>query len=129
VRLRLPTLGRQGAWAVVDQVLSSGTNFVPAILLARVLGPSDFGAFSLAYVAWFSVLAIIRSALMTPYTLDASAAEGARWRDITKRAGGAIVLVGVFCGVVFAIVGLVIGTSSNWRLTHFPYTVIKQAAE
>jgi len=113
VRLRLPTLGRQGAWAVVDQVLSSGTNFVPAILLARVLGPSDFGAFSLAYVAWFSVLAIIRSALMTPYTLDASAAEGARWRDITKRAGGAIVLVGVFCGVVFAIVGLVIGTSSE----------------
>lgn len=106
-------LRKQGAWAVVDQVLSSGTNFVPSLLLARVLGPGRYGTFSLAFLAWFGVLAVVRSALMEPYTLAAAAAEGETWREITKNASGSVVLAGTFAGAVFAIVGGIIGPSTD----------------
>jgi O-antigen/teichoic acid export membrane protein len=109
----LSALHRQGAWAVADQVLSSGTNFVPAILLARVLGPATFGAFSLAFLAWFGALQLLRSALMQPYTLAAAPLEGAEWRDITSHASGAVVIGGVIVGGAFAIVSLAVGVSSS----------------
>jgi O-antigen/teichoic acid export membrane protein len=112
----MSTLRRQGTWAVADQVLSSGTNFVPAILLARVLGPAGFGAFSLAFLAWFGTLQFLRSALMQPYTLAAAPLEGVEWRDITSRASGAVVVGGVTVGGVFAFAAVVVDTSS--RLGH-----------
>lgn len=106
-------LRRQGAWAVLDQVLSSGTNFLPALLLARVLGPTGFGVFSLAFLSWFGALAVVRSALMQPYTLAASSLEGDAWRDVTRRAGGAVVLAGFAWGVIFAVVAAAVGLSSD----------------
>jgi O-antigen/teichoic acid export membrane protein len=109
----LSSLRRQSAWAVIDQVLSSGTNFVPALLVARVLGPADYGAFSIVFVAWFGALQIVRSALMIPYTLAAAHLDTDDWHDVTKRAAGAVFLAGVVCGVVFAIAGAVIGVSSH----------------
>lgn len=112
-RSTLSSLRRQGIWAVVDQALSSGTNFVPSLLLARVLGPASYGAFSLAFLAWFGALTLITSALMQPYTLAAASVEGTVWRDVTKRASGAVLIAGAICGGVFAIAGAVIGTSSG----------------
>ncbi len=109
----MSNLRRQGAWAVLDQVLSSGTNFVPSLLMARVLGPRAYGTFSLAFLAWFGVVAVVRSALMQPYTLAASATEGETWRDITRNAGGAIVLAGIAWSAVFVVVAIVIGPSSS----------------
>lgn len=106
-------LRRQGAWAVVDQVLSSGTNFVPALLLARLLGPTSFGAFSLAFLAWFSALALLRCALMQPYTLAAATLEGPAWRDVTSHAAGAIVVAGCGVGGLFGIVAVIVGVSSS----------------
>jgi O-antigen/teichoic acid export membrane protein len=106
-------LREQGAWAVADQVLSSGTNFVPALLLARVLGPADYGSFSLAFLAWFSTLALLTAALMQPYTIAASALEGAEWRDVTRRASGAVVMAATVIGVIFATVGVAVGASTS----------------
>ena len=40
-------------FTLADQAMVSGTNFLTNILLARALGPKDFGAFTLA---WFVVL-------------------------------------------------------------------------
>jgi len=105
-------LRRQGAWAVIDQVLSSGTNFVPSLLMARVLGPRGYGTFSLAFLAWFGALTLVRSALMQPYTLAASATDGEAWRDITRSASGAVILGGAAWGGVFAIVAAIAGPSS-----------------
>jgi O-antigen/teichoic acid export membrane protein len=101
----------------VDQVLSSGTNFVPSLLMARVLVPHDYGTFSLAYLAWFGALSVVVSALMQPYTLAASASEGEAWRDITRNASGAVVLVGGICSVIFILVGAIIGASSTLGLS------------
>jgi O-antigen/teichoic acid export membrane protein len=98
---------------VVDQVLSSGTNFVPSLLMARVLGPRGYGTFSLAFLAWFGALTLVRSALMQPYTLAASATDGDAWRDITRSASGAVVLAGAAWGAVFVTVAAIVGPSST----------------
>lgn len=48
-RRRFFRLAGTGFWAVMDQGLFSGSNFVLNVMLARWLGPLDFGVFSLAY--------------------------------------------------------------------------------
>lgn len=42
-------LAGTGIWAVTDQALFSGSNFVMNVMLARWLGQTDYGVFSLAY--------------------------------------------------------------------------------
>lgn len=115
---RLPThpreLRSQGTWALVDQIFSSGTNFVPSLILARLLGPQNYGTFSVAFLAWFFALSVIRSAFMQPYTLAASTLEQSEWRELTSRASGVVLVAGVAATVVFAIAGLVVGISSEF---------------
>jgi O-antigen/teichoic acid export membrane protein len=50
---------------------------------------------------------------MQPYTLAAASLEGIAWREVTKRASGAVVLAGVIAGGIFAIVAAVVGPSSE----------------
>ena len=45
-------LGRE-AWALTDQAVVSGTNFLTAVMLLRFMGLAEFGVFTLA---WMSVL-------------------------------------------------------------------------
>jgi O-antigen/teichoic acid export membrane protein len=53
----------KGAWAILDQGLFAISNFGINIMMARLLAPRDYGAFTLAY-AVFLVLATVHSALV-----------------------------------------------------------------
>jgi len=48
--LRKATNGRE-VWAISDQALVSGTNFLTNVIVARSLGISQFGIFALAWTA------------------------------------------------------------------------------
>ena len=63
-------------WAVADQALISGTNFVTMILVARSLGPAGFGTFTLVYSALlFSNM--LQTALVTqPHNVLGTARSG-----------------------------------------------------
>jgi O-antigen/teichoic acid export membrane protein len=54
----------RGFWAVIDQALFAGANFLVSILLARWLEPAAYGAFSLAY-AIFLLLGTVHTGLWT----------------------------------------------------------------
>jgi O-antigen/teichoic acid export membrane protein len=54
----------KGFWAVTDQALFAGTNFMASILLARWLEPAAYGAFSVAY-AVFLLLGTVHTGLWT----------------------------------------------------------------
>ena len=41
------TRHRHFNWALADQIIVSGANFLTALLLARYLGPEEFGRFTL----------------------------------------------------------------------------------
>ncbi len=46
---KAPSLVKQSVWAVCDQGLFAGSNFLLNILLARWLSPAEYGAFAIAY--------------------------------------------------------------------------------
>jgi O-antigen/teichoic acid export membrane protein len=54
----------RGFWAVADQAIFAGTNFLVSILLARWLEPAAYGAFSTAY-ALFLLLGTLHTGLWT----------------------------------------------------------------
>ena len=100
-------------WAIIDQVFSSGTNFVPSLLLARFLGPSSYGTFSLAFLAWFLTLALLRSAFMQPFTLRAAGLPVPEWRDLTAQTSGIVISAGCTTAVCFGLAGVVLGLSTE----------------
>jgi O-antigen/teichoic acid export membrane protein len=55
---------RKGAFAIADQALFSGSNFLVNVLLARWLTPAQYGAYSLAY-AVFLLFAGMHTAVLT----------------------------------------------------------------
>jgi glycosyltransferase involved in cell wall biosynthesis/O-antigen/teichoic acid export membrane protein len=54
---------RKGFWAVADQGLFAGSNFIVNILLARWLTPREYGAFATAFAAFLG-LGVIHTALL-----------------------------------------------------------------
>ena len=66
-RAHLPALrlwAGRGFWAVTDQALFAGTNFLVNILLARWLDPAEYGAFAVAY-SIFLLLGTLHTGLWT----------------------------------------------------------------
>jgi O-antigen/teichoic acid export membrane protein len=54
---------KKGFWAVMDQGLFAGSNFILNILLARWLTPSEYGAFGMAF-AVFLLIGSLHSAML-----------------------------------------------------------------
>ncbi len=53
-------------WALADQALVSGSNFLTAILLARFLGLAEFGQFTLGWIAVEFAILIQQSVIISP---------------------------------------------------------------
>ncbi|NOY30434.1 MAG: lipopolysaccharide biosynthesis protein [Planctomycetes bacterium] len=60
---------RLGGSAVFDQAVVGGTNFLTAILVGRLCGPSELGLFALVTTIWYLVLAFLESGITTPFTV------------------------------------------------------------
>lgn len=102
-------LVRKGSWAVADQILSSGTNFAAGIIVARFLGPMEFGSYVVAYSASMVVLSFVRSFAVDPYIIKASPLAKDLREDMTKKASG-LVLIGSGIGsIVMILMAFVIG--------------------
>jgi O-antigen/teichoic acid export membrane protein len=63
-RFPLPLLVGNGAWAVLDQGLFSGANFLLNLLLARWLVPHAYGAYTVTYLM-FLLVGTFHTALLT----------------------------------------------------------------
>src|SRR5947209_17340030 len=76
------------AWAVADQALISGTNFVTMILVARGLGsPAEFGTFTLVYSALLFAN-ILQVAMVTqPHNVLGTGRDGEAYARYTTSCG------------------------------------------
>ncbi len=112
---QLPGLSRHAApvgrafWGLADQALSSLTNFVLAIAIAREVAPAQFGAFSLAFAAYLVALNVSRALATDPLTIRYSARSSEEWRAALAKATGMAVVVGVAGGVVCGLGAAVLG--------------------
>lgn len=107
-------VGQRLSWGVADQAVSSLTNFAVSIYVARVLGATELGAFSLAYVTYGFMLNASRGLATDPLLVRFSGAELPEWRRAVADCTGTAVSVGLASGVCAIVASLLLhGTASR----------------
>ena len=100
---------RRLGWGLADQAVSSVTNFVLGLVVARSLGATSFGAFTLAWVTYGVVLNVSRGLATDPLTVRYSGPADARWRAAIVRAASTALAVGLVVGTACVLGGLAVG--------------------
>jgi O-antigen/teichoic acid export membrane protein len=105
-------MGRFG-WGLADQLLSSATNFLLALLVARTVGSRDLGAFSVAYATFTFSLGAVRAIAGELLVVRHSAVSADEWRDGVAKSAGTALIGGVIVGVGSLIAGASAGEPSR----------------
>ena len=113
-RLTLVRWGRGGrthrlSWGLADQAVSSLTNLTVVIVVARSLGPREFGIFSLAYVTYSFSLNVSRGLATDPLVVRFSGVSSESWRAAVRTSAGTATTVGCVIGAGCLLVGIAIG--------------------
>jgi O-antigen/teichoic acid export membrane protein len=107
------TAGRL-SWGLVDQAVSSMTNFAVGIYVARSLGVTAFGIFSVAWVTYGVVLNIGRGLATDPLMVRFSGVAPEAWRAAVARSSGTALRVGLLAGLVCLLAGVAMGGELGW---------------
>lgn len=99
------------SWGLADQAASSMTNFAVGIYVARSLGLTAFGVFSLAWVTYGVVLSVSRGLATDPLVVRFSGVPDWSWRGAVARSSGTALGVGAAIGAACLVVGLAVGGS------------------
>ena len=102
--------GRLG-WGVADQAVSSLSNFLLGIIVARSLGAEGFGAFSLAFITYAFILSASRGLSTDPLLVRYSDATREVWARAVSSSSATAAAFGLVGGVVCIAVGLVLPAS------------------
>ncbi len=97
------------SWGLGDQAVSSLTNFVVGLYVARSLGATAFGLFSIAWVTYGVILNISRGLATDPLMVRFSGVARASWRTAVGQAVGTAFVVGVASGLLSVLFGLMVG--------------------
>ncbi|MFD0499711.1 MULTISPECIES: MATE family efflux transporter [Streptomyces violaceusniger group] len=97
------------SWGLADQAASSMSNFAVGIYVARSLGVTAFGVFSLAWVTYGVVLNISRGLATDPLVVRFSGVPEASWRGAVARSSGTALGVGAAIGAACLVVGPALG--------------------
>ncbi|QNP68149.1 hypothetical protein IAG44_00800 [Streptomyces roseirectus] len=97
------------SWGLADQAASSVSNFVVGVYVARSLGVTAFGVFSLAWVTYGVVLNVSRGLATDPLVVRFSGVPEWSWRRAVARATGTALGVGTLLGAVCLVTGLALG--------------------
>jgi O-antigen/teichoic acid export membrane protein len=97
-RLGVKSASRLG-WGIADQAVSSITNFAVVILVAHSLGAVQFGAFSLAYLAYGFALNLSRGLASYPLQVRFSGADLPTWRRAVASSTGTALVTGIATGI------------------------------
>jgi len=95
---------RRARWGIVDQVVSSVTNFAIVLVAAREATPREFGVFSLALALYIFLLWVGRSLVAEPFVVRHGATPPAGRREAAQAAVGAAVAVGLASAVVLLVI-------------------------
>ncbi len=114
MRQRLPRQGiRRLGWGVADQAVSSITNFAIVLYVAHLLGATQLGAFSLAYVTYTFVLTASRGLSTDPLMVRFSGTDLPGRRRAVASCTGTATVVGLISGVVVLGVAAALGGTAR----------------
>ncbi|WP_432192856.1 hypothetical protein [Streptomyces sp. bgisy027] len=97
------------SWGLADQAASSISNFAVGIYVARSLGVTAFGVFSLAWVTYGVVLNVSRGLATDPLVVRFSGVSDSAWRGAVARSSGTALGVGAAIGAGCLAAGLALG--------------------
>ncbi|MFH9228340.1 hypothetical protein [Streptomyces lydicus] len=97
------------SWGLADQAASSVSNFAVGIYVARSLGVTAFGVFSLAWVTYGVVLNVSRGLATDPLVVRFSGVSEASWRGAVARSTGTALGVGTAIGAACLVAGPALG--------------------
>jgi O-antigen/teichoic acid export membrane protein len=103
---RLQGMARRLGWAVADQALSSLTNFLVGFFVARTLGPTDFGAFSIAFATYLIALNASRGLATDALLVRYSGVGLSEWRRGVAGSTGMAITVGAVGGIACIALGI-----------------------
>jgi O-antigen/teichoic acid export membrane protein len=95
------------SWGLADQAMSSLSNAAMSLYIARQLGATQFGAFSVAYVTYSFILNASRGLATDPLLVRYSHVEHPAWKRAVQCCTTTAVLVGVVMGIVSLLIGAV----------------------
>ena len=99
VPCRLPRQAcRRLGWGVADQAVSSLSNFAVSIYVARTLGATQFGAFTLAFVTYSFALNASRGLATGPLMVRFTGTDLRAWRRAVASCTGTAASVGLTAG-------------------------------
>jgi O-antigen/teichoic acid export membrane protein len=104
---------RRLTWGVADQAMSSLTNFLLSIYVARTLGAGQFGAFSLAYVTYGFAINASRGLSVEPLLVRFSGTVPQTWRRAAAGCTGTALLVGLAAGACALAAGSLVGGATG----------------
>lgn len=97
------------SWGLADQAVSSLTNFAVGAFVARSLGATAFGIFSLVWVTYAVTVNVSRGLASDPLLVRFSGEPDHAYRAAVCGMTGTAVLIGVAVGAISATVGAVLG--------------------
>lgn len=106
--IRLPALARRLGWGVGDQALSSLTNFLLGVAVARTADPIGFGAFGVVFATFLLVLNASRALVSDPLLVRHSGADPQHWRRAVAACTGTAVSIGIGGGALCVLAGLLL---------------------
>jgi O-antigen/teichoic acid export membrane protein len=95
-------------WGLLDQGLSSLTNFALGVIIARNVSPRDFGAFAIAFGVYTAGLGLTRAISSEPLMVRYSVADEERWRMGARTATGTALWIGIVLGLACLSLGAVV---------------------
>ena len=97
---------RRIRWGSAHQALSSLTNFVLGIVVARTVGLTEFGAFGLAFTAYLIVTGVGRAVTGQPMLIRYSGVDAAAWRRGAAAATGSAAVIGLGSSILALAIAL-----------------------
>jgi O-antigen/teichoic acid export membrane protein len=102
-------IAARASWNVIDQIISSASNFALSILIARSVDSHTFGAFATSFTLFSFLIGITRAIGRYPLIIAFGGASRDEYRRATRSAAGTILSFGIAAGLVTAVVGYVLG--------------------
>jgi O-antigen/teichoic acid export membrane protein len=110
---RVRQIAGRFSWGITDQAMCSFTNFLLNVYVAKSLGATQFGAFSLAYVTYGFAINASRGLSIEPLLIRFSGANMKVWRRATAESTGTALLVGLGTGVMALMAGILMGGTTG----------------
>lgn len=109
----------RAVWAVLDQTLSSASNFALAVIVARRVGTTEYGVFAIGFTIYALALGVSRALSTDPLVVRFSHKSLADQREEAGTAAGTAILFGVIVGGLLVAAAFLAGSPLRSSLLAF----------